>query len=78
MRPAVRYAPALRDLLLGGLDIVQQFQALEERVVLADIKEHGDAAPVLGEHDRSARALHAAHAVSRAACNALRQENLSK
>jgi hypothetical protein len=57
----MRHARALGELFLGGLDIVEEFEPLKERVVLTDIEEHGSATPVLSEHDRPPRPLHTAN-----------------
>jgi hypothetical protein len=51
----------MRQLLLGGVDILEQFNALQQGVVIADIDQHGRAPPVLGEHHRAARSLDPPH-----------------
>jgi hypothetical protein len=57
----VRHGSTPGELLLGGLDVVQQLEALDQRVVLPDVDEHRCTPPVLGEDNGPAGPLHAAH-----------------
>jgi hypothetical protein len=57
----VRDCPAARKLLLGGLHVLEDVEALEERVVLPHAHEDGGATAVLRENDRPAGALDASN-----------------
>jgi hypothetical protein len=53
----VRHTAIAGQLPLGGLDILKQREAFEERIVLADIDQDGGAASMLRENDWTSGAL---------------------
>jgi hypothetical protein len=49
----MRYAFALRYLFFRDLDVLQQIDLLQERLIFADIHEHRRAPSVLRQNDRT-------------------------
>src|SRR5215211_7259006 len=54
----VRDALAGSELALGGLDVLQELDALEQRLVLVHVEQHGSTPAVLGKNDRALGAAH--------------------